>query len=157
MPIVVEILAPDGRVVASVSLPAREMFWSDGAFTPGPGFGAYADFFSDLEAASRRFDEAIGAEEVEALATLAELWTELNHLRIRERGVPGWLEDVGLLLDGDRARMRCYWVAAEDPLSDAQLDELEALTAADDGALVTAARTYMPLLIAEIRRVRGHT
>ena len=50
--------------------------------------------------------------------------------------------------------MRCYWGAAEDPLSDAQLDELEALTAADDGALVTAARTYMPLLIAEVRRVR---
>ena len=98
MPIVVEILAPDGRVVASVSLPARETFWSDGAFTPGPGFGAYADFFRDLEAASRRFDEAIGAEEVEALATLAELWIELNHLRIRERGVPGWLDDVGLLL-----------------------------------------------------------
>ena len=98
MPIVVEILAPDGRVVASVSLPARETFWSDGAFTPGPGFGAYADFFRDLEAASRRFDEAIGAEEVEALATLAELWTELNHLRIRERGVPGRLDDVGLLL-----------------------------------------------------------
>ncbi len=68
MPIVVEILAPDGRVVASVSLPARETFWSDGAFTPGPGFGAYADFFRDLEAASQRFDEAIGAEEVEALA-----------------------------------------------------------------------------------------
>jgi hypothetical protein len=42
-------------------------------------------------------------------------------------------------------------------LSDAQLDELEALTTADDGALVTAARTYMPLLIAEIRRGRAHT
>ena len=53
--------------------------------------------------------------------------------------------------------MRCYWGVAEDPLSDAQLDELEALTAADDGELVTAARTYMPLLIAEIRRGRAHT
>ena len=98
MPIVVEILAPDGRVVASVLLPARETFWSDGAFTPGPGFPAYADFFRDLEASTQRFDAATGAEEVEALATLAELWSELNHLRIRERGVPGWLDDVGLLL-----------------------------------------------------------
>ena len=70
--------------------------------------------------------------------------------------MPGWLDDVGLLLDGDRARMRCYWGVTDDPLSDAQLDELEALTAADDGELVTAARTYMPLLIAEIRRARAH-
>ena len=39
MPIVVEILAPDGRVVASVSLPARETFWSDGAFTELKTYG----------------------------------------------------------------------------------------------------------------------
>ena len=155
MPIVVEILAPDGRVVATVALPGREMFWSDGTFTPGPAYAAYAAFFRDLEAASQRFQVASGEAEDAALAALAELWSELNHLRIRERGEPARLTDVGLLLEGDRARMRCYWGAGDDPLSDERLDELEALATADDRALVTAARTYMPLLIAEIRRVRA--
>ena len=50
--------------------------------------------------------------------------------------------------------MRCYWPTAGETLSDAQLDELEALTAADDGVLVVAARTFMPRLIAEVRRGR---
>jgi hypothetical protein len=154
VPIHVEILAPDGRVAATVTVPARELFWSDGAFAPGPAFAAYADFFAELDGASRRFDAASGEAEGPALAALAELWTELNHLRVRERGQPGWLTDVGLLLHGDRARLRCYWGAAEDPLSDAQLDELEVLAAGDDHTLAAAARTYMPLLIAEVRRTR---
>ena len=154
VPVVAEILAPDGRVVASVWLRAREMSWSEGAFTRGPAFAAYADFFGALEQASSRFRAASGEAEGPALAALAELWTELNHLRVRERGRPGWLTDVGLLLDGDRASLRCYWGEAEDTLSDAQLDELEALTDADDHELAIAARTYMPLLIAEVRRAR---
>lgn len=152
---VVDILAPDGRVVASVSLPERVMFWSEGPFERGPAFAAYADFFRDLEHASQRFEAATGDAEAASLAMLAELWSELNHFRIRERGQPGWLTDVGLFLDGDRARLRCYWSAADTPLSDAQLDELEALAGADDRELVVAARTYMPLLIAEVRRARG--
>lgn len=155
MPVIVDILAPDGRVVASVSVPERATFWSDGTFERGPGFAAYADFFRDLEHASQRFQAASGEAEAASLAMLAELWSELNHLRIRERGHPGWLADVGLLLDGDRARLRCYWAEADAALSDAQLDELEALASAEDRELVVAARTYMPLLIAEVRRSRG--
>lgn len=155
MPIVVEILAPDGRVVATVTLPRREMFWSDGVFAPGVAYAAYADYFRELEAASKRFEAASGEAEGPALAVLAELWTELNHLPIRERGALGRLADVGLLLDGERARLRCYWPETGETLSDAQLDELEALTAADDGALAVAARTFMPRLIAEVRRGRG--
>jgi hypothetical protein len=153
--IAVEILAPDGRVVATVTLPRREMFWSDGTFAPGVAYAAYADYFRDLQTASRRFEAASGEDEAAALAALAELWSELNHLPIRERGGLGRLADVGLLLDGERARLRCYWPEADTSLSDAQLDQLEALTAADDGELAVAARRFMPQLIAEVRRGRG--
>lgn len=155
MQVIVDILAPDARVVASVTLAERAMFWNDGTFERGPAFAAYADLFHDLEHASRRFEAASADAEAASLAMLAELWSELNHLRIRERGRPGRLTDVGLLLDGDRARLRCYWAEVDATLSDAQLDELEALTSADDGELIAAARTYMPLLIAEVRRGRG--
>lgn len=151
----VDILAPDGRIVASVSLSERATFWNDGAFERGPAFAAHADFFHDLEHASRRFEAASPDAEAASLAMLAELWSELNHFSIRERGRLGRLADVGLLLDGDRARLRCYWAAVDATLSDAELDELEALTGADDRALIAAARTYMPLLIAEVRRARG--
>jgi hypothetical protein len=80
------------------------MFWSDGRFERGEAFASHADFFARLEEASRAFQRD-GSGDAE-LFELEQLWEQLNAgLEICEReGIP--LTDVGLHLDGDRARVR---------------------------------------------------
>jgi hypothetical protein len=104
---VIEFYDTDDRVVAIVSLSQRTMFWSEGRFEPGNGFFAYQDLFRRLERASKCFQASTGHPQTVALEELGVLWTELNgRLRSRERGTTGWLNDVGLHLDGARASIR---------------------------------------------------
>ena len=156
MPIVVEILAPDGRVIASVSLPARETFWSDGAFTPGPGFPAYADFFRDLEASSGALTRRPARRK----------WRPRHARGAVDRAQPpphpsSAACPAGSTTSGCCSTATAHGCAATGARRTTRVGRATRRAGGAHGRgrrrARTAARTYMPLLIAEIRRVRGHT
>ena len=103
---VLEFIGTDARLAATVRLPARTMFWSDGHFDPGESFAQHEAFFARLGERSQQFQGAgPGAEN--ALELLEDAWQELDaRFEIRIRGSDERPTHLGLHLDGDRASVR---------------------------------------------------
>ena len=96
-----------GRLVATLRVPSRAMFWSEGTFERGVAFADHARFFAGLEDVSRRFQAPGGGDHDDILRELEDAWDRLNQLfsiRMRDTGVD--VENVGLHLDGDFASAR---------------------------------------------------
>lgn len=103
--IVIDLVADDGQLVATIFLESREMFWSEGRLQRGERFTSHEAFFDRLEALSRRFQSG---QSDAVLANLVRLWEEMNQrFEFRQRGNAERLDAIGIHLEGDRVRLRC--------------------------------------------------